>query len=349
MLQGIEYVPLLYTKRAEIRALQNLDALTRSRILPILAVRPWPNTNEFGAIIPHLASAMAGHRHGFDLDWEKRVSINKQPCRDQFDNLFDPAGAFANYYNLISSDEDRIPVFRDENGSFTHVSEQLDRIDALHRGVIIRIRRGYTRSIAPLLKSGRLIADDTLFVVDAGWSLDVLQQQFWASSQISQITAWDETVEIVAMSSSFPNSFTHIEYDDSFLNDDRQLFNLLVQQHNSARLFYGDWASTRQSLDQGGGTHYDRIDTALVDEWTSYRQTGTEAGYKVIADRILQDARWASYPDCWGKNRIACTSLDVPNKIRGVEAAISVRINMHLTSQANRGNQSTIPDEPYID
>lgn len=349
MLQGIEYVPLLYTKRAEIRAMENLDANTRAKIFPILAVRPWPNTKEFNAICPYLASATAGYRHGIDLDRDKCGKVETQPCGQQFLDLFSPDAGFSNYYSFVSDQEDRVPVFRDDAGIFTNINEQFDHIDNLHRGTIVRVRHGYTTSIQPIIQSGRLVPDDTLFVVDVGWSLDVLQQELWAYQQIEQIIAWDQTVEIVVMASSFPNSFSHIEFHDSFYNDDRELFGRMVQQHNIAHLVYGDWGSTRLSMEQGGGTHYDRIDTASLREWTSYRQTGNESGYKVIADRILADARWNDLTDCWGKNRVECTSLELPNRIVGTESAIAARINMHLTTQANQGNQPVVPDEPYVD
>lgn len=349
MLQGIEYVPLLYTKRAEIRALENLDATTRTKIFPILGVRPWPNAHEFGAIEPYLASATHGYRYGVDLDKDKRGHVNVQPCAVQFDALFDPHGGFGNFYDFVASHPDRVPVLRDSAGEYVQLNEQFDRIDELHKGVIVRLRRGYTASVQPVLESGRLIPDDTLFVVDVGWSLDVLQQEAWASSMVTLITNWDPTVEIVIMSSSFPNSFSHIEYDGSFSNDDRELFGRLVQQHNIAHLIYGDWASTRLSEEQGGGTHYDRIDTASLGEWISYRQTEDEVGYQVIADRILSDTRWPGMPDCWGKHRIECTSLDIPSKIVGTESAIATRINMHITAQANQGGFAAAPDEPYVD
>lgn len=349
MLQGIEYVPLLYTKRAEIRALENLDSATRARMLPILAVRPWPNTQQLGAIEPYLESATAGFRYGVDLDKDKRGHINTHPCAEQFEELFDSQGGFSNYFGFVESDPDRVPVLRDSQGSFTELQAQFDHIDDLHRGVIVRVRQGYTISIDEVLASGRLIPDDTLFVIDVGWSLDVLLQEAWASALIHKITAWDASVEIVVMASSFPNSFSHIDYHDSFYNDDRELFARLVQSHNIAHLIYGDWGSTRLSQEQGGGTHYDRIDTARQREWTSFRQTGTETGYKVIADRILTDQRWGSFPDCWGKHRIECTSLDIPGRIVGTESAIASRINMHLTAQASPDQVVTIPDEPYVD
>ena len=39
MLERIEYVPLLYTKRAEVRALSKLDASVKEKMFPLLVAR----------------------------------------------------------------------------------------------------------------------------------------------------------------------------------------------------------------------------------------------------------------------------------------------------------------------
>lgn len=349
MLQGIQYVPLLHSKRAELKALKNLDRTTRDRIFSIIAVRPWPNTKNFSAILPHLNLAMAGYRHGFDLDRDKRGNVKTEPSATEFESLFDEAGGFRNYYDLVRTHEDRIPVLRDSAGKFVELDAQFDQIDDMHRGVIIRLQKDCCEDIDSVINSGRIIADDVLFAVDVGWSLDVISQEMWASQIIAKITDWDESAEIVSLSSSFPNSFSHIEHKGAFSIDDRELFDRLVRRHNAARISYGDWGSTRRSEEQGGGTHYDRIDTARPGEWVSFRQTGTEVGYQIIAKRTVADTIWSALPVCWGRHSIECTALDIPGKIRGVEGAIASRINMHITAQANLGGAVPPADEPYVD
>lgn len=349
MLQGLQYVPLLYSKRAELRALRYLDKATRDRIFPIVAVRPWPNAKDFLAIIPQLSESLNGYRHGFDLDRHKRGNVAIEPCSAEFEKLFSPNNGFKNYYDLVAQSEERIPVLRDQGGIFTNIPEQFSHIDALHRGIIVRFQRGFCEDIENILSIDLLNVDDVLFVVDVGWDLDVIAQEMWASHLISRITRWNETAEIACLSSCFPNSFTHINYKGAFSIDDRDLFDRLVRRHNSARLIYGDWGSTRRSEEQGGGTHYDRIDTALSGEWVSFRQTDSEVGYQTIALRTTSDDLWNSFPTCWGKHSIECTALDIPGKIRGTEAAISSRVNMHITAQANLGTAVSPPDEPYVD
>lgn len=349
MLQGTEYVSLLHAKRAEIRALRWLDKATRDRLFAIVVLRPWPQANHLSLALERVDEAVGDYRYGLDLDRHKRGLPAEKPAGAEFEGLFSSENGFGNYYRLIRAKAGRIPVLRDVNGEFFAVDAQLDQIDELHRGVIVRIERAHTRGITALLRNGRLNPEDTLFVVDAGWSLDVLAQEAWASSIIAAITEWDETAEIACLSSCFPNSFSHIDYKGTFSIDDRDLHRNLVRRHNAASLTYGDWASTRASEERGGGTPYDRIDVARAGEWVSYRQSGEEVGYKVIADRVVADATWPSAPACWGRYSIECTAQGTPGGITGSELAASCRINMHLTSQAAAGGGIVDHDEPFED
>ncbi|GGE93957.1 beta family protein [Sphingomonas prati] len=349
MLQDAQYVAFLCSKRAEIRALSRLDASIRKGFFPIIAVRPWPNTNKFQPILHQLDAATAGFRHGFDLDRYKRAFVSKSPCCDEFEILFDPAGGFKNYYDLVEPNDFRVPVLRNVNGLLSDLDKQFEHINKINRGVVVRVEQNFTYGLEELLASKLLIADDTVFVIDIGWSRDVLAQEMWISSIIGKITEWDASVEIACTSSSFPNSFSSIKYKHTFLNDDRQLYARLVARHNIAKVIYGDWGSTRKPEEQGGGKHYDRIDVARAGEWISFRQTDDEIGYKVLADRIIQDDAWNKISPCWGRQIIELTSLDVPGKIKGTEMAISARINMHITEQVNMGKTVSPPDEPYVD
>ncbi|WP_174274883.1 beta family protein [Sphingomonas bacterium] len=349
MLQSAQYVSVLFSKRAEIKALKHLDKATRDRLFPVVGVRPWPNAKQLTAIEDRLADAFGGYRYGCDLDTAKRGFVNCHPAAEQFEALFQPENAFRNYYDFVASVQERVPVLRADGSGFTQIENQLGIATELGRGLVIRLQPNSGINLQDVLHTGLLVPDDVLFVVDAGWSLDVLSQEFWMSSRISEITDWDNSVDVVAMSSSFPNSFSHIDKKGHFLIDDRELFNRLVIRHNAAKLVYGDWGSTRLSEEQGGGTHYDRIDTARSNDWISYRQTDTDVGYAVLAQRAKDDAAWATLPDCWGKHVIDCTALDIPGKISGTESAIAARVNMHLTAQANLGLSVPVADEPYID
>jgi hypothetical protein len=88
MIQGLDYVPLLHGKRAELKALAYLDKFTRDRIFPIVVVRPWPNAKKLSAAFEKVDEAVAGYRHGWDIDRHKMRRVEIEPAGSQFDALF---------------------------------------------------------------------------------------------------------------------------------------------------------------------------------------------------------------------------------------------------------------------
>jgi Beta protein len=349
MLEGIEYVALLHTKPAEMRALLKLEKAPRDGLFPILVVRPGAH-HDMEKTWPIYAKAVGSYRFGFDIDRHKLGTTTSEPAKTQFDSLFSEVDGFRSFYDRAGQTEGAIPVFRPSiNGVFENLDDQFDRIDELDRGLILRIERGFTQNWIDVLNHPRLHLDDALLVVDAGWSTDVLSLEMWSSQIIEQITDYAPEAEIVALSSCFPTSFSHIDDRGVFSIDDRDLYNRLVRRHNAANIKYGDWGSTRSSRDQGGGKPWPRIDIASTGDWTCFRQTKSEVGYVPVAARTVGDAIWPSIPSCWGKNTIQRTAMSIPDRITGTEIATSVRVNVHLTVQALGGTQPPLEETPYED
>ncbi|MDO9363161.1 MAG: hypothetical protein Q7T60_09565 [Sphingopyxis sp.] len=347
MLAGISYVPLLHSKRAEIKAIEKLDDFVKDNIFFIIVMRPWPNAGQLSAMIEKIDAVIGNRRFALDLDESKFNVASDLDAQEQFNQLFSPNDSFSNYYRMIESLSGAVPVLQ-VKAVEPHIGEQFEKVDALGRGVVIRIERDKPDILDQVFQHAHV--DDTLFAVDVGWQKDVLQQEMWASQIISRITDWNENAEISCLSSSFPDSFNHIEHRGSFTIDDRELFNRLRQRNNIADLIYGDWGSTRKSNEGGGGTPPARIDLAGDRDWTSYRITGPERTYREIATRAVADDGWSDVQDCWGKYSIECTALGVPNGIRGTEGAALSRINLHLTVQSQFGDEAVdVPDQPFVD
>lgn len=348
MLQGQTYVPLLYVKRAELRALSALDKVARDTMFPILVGRPGDH-HDLNRTWDLISSAVGNYRFGFDIDRNKLGKCPNSPAREQFDALFDTTDGFSNYYSMIESLEGAVPVLQMTGGLPIDIEQQIKHIQRLDRGVVVRIERGHTHGLETLLAAGTLDGVDKLFVVDAGWALDVLQLESWGSPIITAITSYYPEAEIACLSSSFPTAFDRINDKGVFTIDDRFLFDNLVRRHNAARLTYGDWGSTRTSEERRGAKPKPRIDVASTTDWTCFRMTKDESGFQQVAVRTQSDALWSRVPDCWGKRTVECSALNIPGRITGTEIATSTRINIHLTVQALSQTDGMVPDEPYVD
>jgi hypothetical protein len=348
MLEGIDYIPLLHAKRAEIRALSKLEKAPRARMLPIIVFRPGDH-HDLDNTWPIIASAVGPYRYGLDLDRHKYGTTANQPAATQFDALFQSDAGYLAYYERVASMDGAIPVFRSSAGIFFDLDKQFDQIEKLDRGIILRIERNYTQNWIDVIQHDRFNQYDAIVLVDLGWSPDVISLEMWSSQVIEKITDNLPDIEIVALSSSFPNSFSHIDDKGVFSIDDRDVYSRLVRRHNSATIKYGDWGSTRESSDQGGGKPWPRIDVASTGDWTCFRQTESESGYQPVAARAVTDELWKTVPASWGKNTIQCTQMGIPGRITGTEIATSVRVNIHLTVQALGGAPVPVEEIPYVD
>lgn len=347
MLDGITYCPIMYSKNAELNALSNVREELREGMFPILSLRPLPHAHHLSHTIDRIRESHRG-RFGLDLDFSRYGRANSLQDATEFSALFLHNDGFERYYKLVESIPEAVPVLVRYDGDCQFLDSQIDRAFEVGRGLIVRIERerfyGAHEVIERVIERGI----DCTFIIDAGWSRDVLLAQPWTHSLVAFISDVDPDAEIVISSSSFPNSFSHMGAKGLSTIDDRELFRRLRQSTN-ANLIYGDWGSTRRSNEATFMRAVPRIDLAHPGEWLSYRRVGSE-NFEDIACRLVNDEGFAGTADCWGKSLISQVADGNPDALKGSARATAARINMHLTAQASNQAGITLPDEtPYVD
>lgn len=354
MLEHFPYCPTLYARVAEIKALAQLPAATKDRIFPLIVGRPWPNAKYLARTWDKISAAVGNRRFALDLDRKKRNSGGGRPAAAEFDDLFEVRGGFTNYYEAVSGISGAIPVLRISGGAAEQFDAQAQHVDSLDRGIVVRIE--YDAVIDPIALVDQVIDrfEDVSFVVDAGWSRDILSREMWASDIVERIVRDRPETEVVISGSSFPNSFSDIDARGVIPVEERHLFNNLVRRHNSAVLIYGDWASTRPPSDPVPMRNVPRIDLPTTSEWISFRRDrglGDDEDYTDIAERVVADPSWPANLNIWGTYTIEWTARGEPGAIRSPAMAAAARINIHLHRQAFFGADDIVVDgdEPFID
>lgn len=354
MLENVAYCPTLYTRVSEMKALFQLPAATKDRLLPLLIARPWPNANELVRTWEKIGEALGTRRFALDLDQSRSESDSSKPAAAQFNALFDPDTGFANYYATISDIPGAIPVLRISNGAPVEFEQQAENIEALDRGVIVRLEHGAIINPLELVDLALDRLEDAVIVVDAGWSNDLLGRELWASQIVERVSDIRPATELVVTGSSFPNSFVNIQARGLIPVRERFLHSNLVRRHNAANIVYGDWGSTRPPSDPVPMKNVPRIDLPTTAEWISFRQDKDDApdeDYSDIAARVLADESWPADLDIWGTYTIECTAEGLPGAIRSPAVAAAARINIHMHRQAFFGDAGPISDgeEPFVD
>lgn len=351
MLEHIAYCPILHTRVSETKALRQLPTASKDRIFPVFVASPWPNAKHLSKTWEKVTEAFGPRRFAIDLDPLKRHSGTGKPAAAEFDELFDPTDGFENYYAEISNIPGAVPVLQlTQHPGESHVPEQALRAEALDRGLIVRIQYGRTSEPTTVIRKIHELATDVSFVIDAGWSTDLLSLELWSSGLIQEISNLDDHAEIVVSGSSFPDEFSKIKLRAEIPVKERFLYSNLVRRHNAATLVYGDWGSTRPPAEPKPMNIVPRIDLPTSNEWISFRQSEGES-YKDIALRATQDARWPADMSIWGTYIISCTADNLPGSIRDPKTAAAARINIHLHRQSNFELPGNVGDgeEPYTD
>ena len=354
MLQNISYCPTLLSRIAEIKAFGQLPSLTKDRMLPLFVARPWPNAKHAEATWEKIGEALGNRRFGLDIDRFQQFGRSGKPATMTFQSLSDSGGGFLGYYNAVASFQYAIPVLRILGGVALELDLQQYNIDRLDRGVIVRIELGNCQNPFSLADNVLKRFKDLTFIIDTGWSRDILSREVWASKLVEYIARRKPEIEMVVSGSSFPNSFVDFGKRRATRVDERVLFGNLTRAHNPAILVYGDWGSTRPPAAPVPMKNVPRIDLPTRSEWISFRRDpnlSNEEGYREIAERVIDDPSWPDKLNIWGTYTIDWTAKGEPGAIRGSATAAAARINIHLHRQAFFEGNDLLSDgdEPFTD
>lgn len=348
MLAAKNYVPLLKTKPAEIEAYRQLSDECKHLIFPIFLIRPWQNGKHLSLTVRKILEATNGSTFGVGLDYEQRGAVNSRPAQSEFDALFNSSLGFRAFYDFVRSIEEAVPILQPTTDVDVMV-RQLSNAVVLDRGLIVHQQRQSNIPITETILALPPLPNDTIFVVDAGWSKDLNLLESWASMQANRIFSTLPSAEIVVMSSSFPDGFAHIEGTAEEMAHEVHVYNAVRLRLQAADLTLGDWASTRLSQKGGGGRIPSRIDLARPSSWQIFRSPpDADNGFLPLAHTAMSHPVFTAIPDCMGKRLIAATDGDKAG-ITGTQKNTRARINMHMTIQSNASSSITLDEQPYVD
>lgn len=348
MFQGLDYVPLLHARLAEIRALEGLGSATKQRMFPVVRVRPWFNAGTIQRAYDVIESAVGEAFYGFDLDPTKLDLGSEKPAIQEFSRLFLPTHGYEKYYETVSEGQFRVPVFRSLAAQNPQISLELSHVEQIGRGLIVRIPiaapGAYIQIAQQCLSRG---INNTAFIFDCGWRQDVLQQVAITAGLVNSLLDVSDDLEISVAASTFPDDFSKKGLKFSKRITEREYFEEVRSLVNRGNLTYGDWGSTREPSDGGFARSVPRIDMADQFNWMFWRSDGNET-YQDVCRRVIQDDLWDGNLDAWGKFLIQSTAVSDGTVIQSSVMAAAVRVNLHLIAQAHRNDPAgyQTPDTP---
>lgn len=329
------YIPTIFLRNAELRALRELPNSDKDDLAPIFALKPWLTSKELMRSIEKIQESFGERDFFLDLDPFYRPNEIKRPAQDQFLELLDSSESYSNWMDFVEEHDRVQPCLRLEDADNRNIREQIESFTGLERTFLARIIFDHTPRPHEVVDSVCETEHGNFgFVLDVGWGSDILSREAWASGLVGRISDLRPEIPIVVSGSSFPSSFTGYEIGEPVHLDERTLYRSLSRRHNAASLIYGDWASSRKPSEQrGGAAPTPRIDLPDREAWRIFRIAEDNGGYVAAAREVLQSDSWNNDLDVWGTYMIRATAQREPFSINAPPYATAARINIHLHYQ----------------
>ncbi|MCT8327924.1 beta family protein [Albidovulum sediminis] len=351
-IRATSYVPTIFLRNAELQAVAELPDSAKDILTPIFCLKPWKTAKLLEAAIVQIGKAFGDREYFLDIDpfepAKVKLKETRRPAQDSFLELVDHSDNNQSWVDFFDKHPRAYPCIQVNHGDLASIRNQIDEFTKREKPFLVRLDYGNGQRYSDVIQEVCNTEHSNFgFVLDAGWSRDLLSRTNWVDGLVKQIVVLrGDDIPIAVTGSSFPDSFSGVDLGATFQILERQLFQQLQQNNNRARLVYGDWASSRSPSEGGGGGNPipPRIDLATGSEWESFRCREEDGGFKDAAEAASNSKRFPKGLHIWATYMIEATALGDPNGIRSLHKATAVRINMHLYRQLHYANFNPAPD-----
>lgn len=356
------YVPTVFIRNAELRAVSELPDGVKDSLTPIFWLKPFPNANHLSRTIEKIESAFGDDRTYFleiDPFYNTENVKTRKPAHDEFESLIDSSNGSAKWVQFFNDHPNAFPCIQVDYGDADGARAQAAAFSEMERVFLVRFSflhasgKNWLEIVDAICETPHA---NFGFVVDVEWGNDILSRAVWADAIVKRIVQLrGDSVPIIMSGSSFPDNFVPFENGGAASVDERVVFNNLITNNNEARLIYGDWAGSRSPSEGGGGGHPipPRIDLSTQNAWEIYRVRDEDGGFPAAAKAAMASKSYPRGVGIWATYVIAATAIDDPtglkknrdkNAITSPARAAATRINLHLYTQMNFGNFDPAPD-----
>jgi len=350
-----QYVPTIFLRRAELKAVEELPEATKDTLTPIFCLKPWLSSKDLRKSVKKIETVFGDDRRYFlDIDpFYEAPADNLRLAQEEFLELIDEDSGTENWIDLLAEYPNACPCLQVERAAPEQVQMQISAFTEMDRTFLVRLNysgRDWRNIVQAVCETEHT---NFGFVIDLEWSRDLLSRIEWGDRLIKQIVQLrGDSIPICVNGSSFPNSFT--EYSDGGHAElfERTAFDSLSRNNGQARLIYGDWASSRPPGESIPIKHEipPRIDLPTESSWEFFRVSSDEGGFQEAARQSLNSENYPYGIDIWGTYLIASTAQggtgaeNDQSIISHREKAAAARINIHLYRQLNFGSRQINPD-----
>lgn len=352
-LQTSAYVPTIYLRGAELLAVSELPDADKDRLTPIFCLKPWATSKFLESAMSKIQEVYPDRDYFLDIDpfYDKEP---KRPAQEDYYSLIEDTDDNQKWVDFLDKFPRAFPCLQVRHGNLSAIRHQITQFTEREKFFLVRLENESGQNLHAIID---LVCETNHsnygFVIDAGWSRDLISRWQWVDNLVKHIVEKKgESIPIITTGSSFPNSFSSYELGESVSMRERALFAQIVQHNNQGRIIYGDWASSRSPSEGGGGGQIPpRLELPTETSWEVFRADENHEDFKDLADALASSPSYPSELNIWATYKIEATRLEDMNGINSLRTAAAVRINMHLYRQLHYDNFNPLldTDDDYIE
>lgn len=347
-IRNTAYIPTIFLRGSELQAVAELPDSSKDILTPVFCLKPWKTAKLLSRSMEQIEKAYGDRPYFLDIDPFDPVKEVKRQSQEEFLELVDDTDKHQSWVEFFDDYPNAFPCLQVKHGNLTSIQNQITEFTKREKVFLVRIERENGTNFSSVIEAVCNTEHSNFgFVVDVGWSTDLLSLVSWADGIVKQIVDQrGDDIPVVVTGSSFPNNFVKMELGQEVPLQERALFSQLQGNNNRARLIYGDWGSSRCPTEGGGGGNPipPRIDLPTGRTWEIYRCKEEDGGFKEAAENARASKNYPSDLHIWATYMIDATELGDPNGIKSLQKATAVRINMHLYRQLHFANFDPAPD-----
>lgn len=338
------YLPVLRTSDAELRALKFLSDEVKSKIIPVfeLTRSRKTKTSPDGSVSLRIKQVVEIYgRNRFILD----VSTESDLINNEIISFFDQTNGYQNWVSFLSSILE-VPIIPcalyEEDGSKANFCDQVRSLVSRFGYICIRGSATESDLLRQLIIWAREVASDEQIIV--GGSLYFIPQgmlpnyELLAQRFVEDVVANNRPLMVFVSSSAYPKYVVESPYgndvEGSFDALEIDLTEFLQSSFPNINMVHSDYASVHpiryNTIARGW---VPRVDAVTERKYQFKRYRDSDGGYLRAAREIYNRTR-NSLVDCWGTSQIVDAAVN--NRLAGRSPSfwISVRINQWISRTA---------------
>lgn len=334
------YLPIIRTRAAELRGIQELPSRTLDKLFPIVELTRSRRTskNPSGDIRKSVDAIqeIMGER-SYIVDLTSLESLQNV----EFARILDDANGFKAWTDFASNTLPNhcVPIVHLlEPFELESFQPQVERLLERFSKIAIRVPTSY-RDFDELIEAcgGNLDLKNVVLTLDAGYiTRNSIAGAVPRLFEMLNAVDGEAFCNVSVASSSFPNSVVSVGGDDDsgeFALYEVQIWKQL--HHNFGWLDYGDYAAIHPIDFAGTVTNWvPRVDVMLNDSFYYHRYRRSDGGYILAAKEAYHDPRYVRL-ESWAQENIIAAANGDPNGL-SPSFWIANRVNFHLTRQVKR-------------